>query len=294
MTIDADWRIEYPFTSHRVGMEGGNYHYLDEGRGSPLLMVHGNPTWSFYWRHLVLGLRDEYRVVVPDHMGCGLSDKPHPYPYCLQRHSDNLVRLIDTLDLRDITLLAHDWGGPIGLAAALARPDRFSRFVLFNTGAFPPPFIPLRIRVCKTPLLGRIAVQGMNLFSAAAVRMAVEHPRSLSKVARAGLLAPYDSWGAREAVFRFVQDIPTSRRQPTWQLLESIEQGLASFQTRPFLMVWGMRDWCFTPACLDRLVELVPSANVVRIEDAGHWVVEEAPERILQELKPFLAVGAAS
>ena len=136
-------------------------------------MVHGNPTWSFYWRRLIRAFCDRFRAVVPDHLGCGLSDKPQQYPYCLQTHIDNLVSLIDQLDLQQVTLLGHDWGGPIGLGAALTRPERFWRFVLFNTGAFPPPYIPWRIRICRMPLLGCMAVHGLNLFSRAALRMAV-------------------------------------------------------------------------------------------------------------------------
>jgi haloalkane dehalogenase len=100
----ADWRSLYPFTSHFLPWDGPRYHYLDEGSGRPLLMLHGNPTWSFYWRNLVLGLRDRYRAVVPDHIGCGLSDKPADYPYCLTQHVANLVRLIEHLDLRSLTL----------------------------------------------------------------------------------------------------------------------------------------------------------------------------------------------
>ena len=135
----SDWRSLYPFESHELWLDSLRYHYLDEGSGEPLLMVHGNPTWSFYWRNLILALRDDYRTIAPDHIGCGLSDKPENYCYTLAQHIDNLVQLIRELDLTNITLLAHDWGGSIGLGAALELPERFSRIVLFNTAAFPPP-----------------------------------------------------------------------------------------------------------------------------------------------------------
>ena len=134
--MTVDWRQLYPFASHTLPLGSWRYHYLDEGSGEPLLMVHGNPTWSFYWRNLILAFRDRYRVVAPDHMGCGWSDKPQAYPYCLSTHIANLVQLIEHLDLRAVTLLVHDWGGPIGLGAALRVPDRIARLVLFNTGAF--------------------------------------------------------------------------------------------------------------------------------------------------------------
>ncbi len=285
---DDSWRKQYPFRSHWRELPAGRYHYLDEGQGPALLMVHGNPTWSFYWRRLVPVFSQGLRVVVPDHLGCGLSDKPQDFPYRLQDHIDHLVQLIDELDLRQMTVMGHDWGGAIGLGAALARPDRVARLVLLNTGAFPPPFIPWRIRACRMPLLGRWAVQGGNLFSLAALRMAVYDPRSLSASTRAGLLAPYDSWVHRVAVYRFVKDIPSSPTHPTWQTLAEIEAGLPRFIDRPVQLIWGMRDWCFRPSCLERFRRHFPHARVLQLPNAGHWVVEEAAAEVEACLREFL------
>jgi pimeloyl-ACP methyl ester carboxylesterase len=282
------WRRLYPFQSHFWSHGENRMHFLDEGQGSPLVMVHGNPTWSFYWRNVVLGLRDQWRTVVPDHIGCGLSDKPQQYPYSLSQHIENLVGLIRHLDLRDITLLVHDWGGAIGLGAALEMPERFRRLVLFNTGAFPPPFIPRRIRLCRIPVLGPLAVRGLNLFARAALIMATEKPERMTPEVKAGLLAPYDNWAHRVAIQRFVEDIPTSPRQATWKRLAEIEQGLGTFTDRPVKMIWGMRDWCFTPYCLERLLESLPHADVHRLEDAGHYVIEDAHERIVPVVRDFL------
>jgi len=129
-------------------------------------------------------------VVVPDHIGCGLSDKPSPreYPYRLERRVEDLKQLVERLDLRDVTLVGHDWGGAIGLGAAVKMPERFSRLVLMNTAAFPSSRCPWRIRVCRTPLLGQLGLQGLNLFSRAALRMATARPGELKQEARAGLL----------------------------------------------------------------------------------------------------------
>lgn len=284
-----DWRSLYPFESREISLGGLRYHYLDEGQGEPLLFVHGNPTWSFYWRSLIAAFRGRYRCVAVDHIGCGLSDKPADYPYTLSQHIENLKHLVTALDLSRITLFAHDWGGAIGLGTALALPERFSRLVLFNTGAFPPPFIPLRIRVCRTPLLGKLAIQGANLFARAALSMAVENPERMTPEVRAGLLAPYDRWSHRVATYRFVQDIPNSPRHPTWQILEQIETGLPSLASRPTQFIWGMRDWCFTPACLERLLRSFPNAEVHRLADAGHYVIEDAHERIVPLVEEFLA-----
>ncbi len=283
----TNWRRLYPFCSRHLQLGDWRYHYVDEGTGDPLVMVHGNPTWSFYWRNLIRAFRAEHRVVVPDHLGCGLSDKPQDYPYTLKQHIANLVRLIDDLDLSRVTLLGHDWGGAIALGAALRRPDRIGRLVLFNTGAFPPHFVPWRIRVCRTPWLGTLAMRGLNLFSLAALRMAVEQP--LTTDVRAGLVAPYDNWAHRVAVNNFVRDIPLTPRHPTWQVLAEIEERLPTLADRPIQLIWGMRDWCFNRSCLERFERIFPDAEVQRLEDAGHYVIEDAHDRIIPLVRDFLA-----
>jgi len=294
MPDSESWRTLYPFASHEIRLDGLRYHYLDEGQGEPLLLVHGNPTWSFYWRELVKGLRGRYRLIVPDHIGCGLSDKPQDYEYRLARHVGNLRQLISHLRLDRITLLAHDWGGAIGLGAAVAQPDRFSRFVLFNTAAFRSPDMPWRIRACRIPLLGRLAVQGLNGFARAAVSMAVEKRERMTAEVKAGLLAPYDCWRHRIATHRFVLDIPMSPEHPSYQTLFGIEQKLALLRERPMKFIWGMRDWCFTPAFLERFMEFFPDAEVERLEDAGHYVIEDAYERIVPSVGRFLAAHPLS
>ena len=280
----ATWRDLYPFDSHFHDLADQNrLHYVDEARcadpqGSTLLMVHGNPTWSFYYRRLVTSLREQHRCVAVDHIGCGLSDKPQHYEYSLARHIDSLVSLIDALDLRNVSLLAHDWGGAIGLGALLQRPDRFRHIVLFNTGAFPPHFVPFRIRACRTPVVGRVALRGLNLFARAALTMAVERP--LDTNVKAGLIAPYDNWHNRVAIWRFVRDIPFTKSHPTWATLESIEAGLAAVNL-PVDLVWGMKDWCFDTSCLERFQKIWPHATTHPMPDAGHYVVEDAGDEIL-------------
>lgn len=290
MQPSQTWRDLYPFTSHHLVLGGHRYHYLDEGTGPVLLLVHGNPTWSFYWREMVRGLRDRYRVIAVDHLGCGLSDKPSPsvYSYRLAQRVDDLVGLIDALKLDSITLMAHDWGGAIGMGAAVARPDRFGRFVLLNTAAFRSDRMPLRIRACRMPLLGQLAVQGLNLFALAAVRMAVEKPERMTPAIRQGLLAPYDSWSHRAAVWRFVMDVPMNARHPSYTTLTEIETGLAQFAHRPACLIWGMHDWCFSGQFLDRFVQVFPKAEVHRLAEAGHYVIEDAWEEILPIVRTFL------
>lgn len=283
------WRDLYPFASHYLPIGSHRLHYVEEGIGEPLLFVHGNPTWSFYWRNLILGLKDRYRCVAVDHVGCGLSDKPQEYDYTLQRRIDDLVTLIEALDLTHATLVAHDWGGAIGLGAVQRVPERFGRIVLFNTAAFPPPFVPLRIAACRLPVVGTLAVRGLNAFARGALTMAVEKPERMTADVRAGLIAPYDSWANRVAIDRFVRDIPRSPRDATWGKLQEIETRLPGLAHLPIQLIWGMRDWCFRPSCLERFREHWPQAEIEKLEGCGHYVVEDAHERIVPLMRDFLA-----
>lgn len=288
MANDESWRTLYPFESHTLRLDGHRYHYLDEGTGDVLLLVHGNPTWSFYWRNLVLGLRDKYRLVVPDHLGCGLSDKPRNYPYRLEQHIHNLERLVNELDLRRVTLLGHDWGGAIGLGVATAMPERFSRFVMFNTAAFRSSWMPWRIRLCRAPLIGRVAVQGFNAFARMALWMAVNKQDRMTSTVRSGLLAPYDNWSHRQAIYRFIEDIPMSPSHPTYQTLTDLESRLALLKAFPWMFIWGIKDWCFKPQFLERFLDFFPKAEVHRLADAGHYVIEDAYEEIIPLVDQFL------
>lgn len=285
------WRALYPFESHFLEF-GPNLrlHFLDEGpKDAPsILMLHGNPTWSFYWRNLVKALRDDFRVIVPDHIGCGLSSKPGrgEYSFTLDQRIRDVTALIQHLDLHDITLLAHDWGGAIGMGTAGRNPERFARFALCNTGAFRFNRIPARIASCRIPIFGRVGIQGFNLFAWTATFMAVEKPLSLE--VKAGLLAPYDSWKNRLATCEFVHDIPMGPRDRSWETLCEVEKNLALLKDRPVCLMWGMKDWCFTPAFMSKFQEIFPQAEAHPFPDAGHYVVEEKWEEMVPILRQFI------
>ncbi len=290
MSLPPAVAAEYPFESHFVELDSGHrLHFVDEGSGEVLLCVHGNPTWSFAWRRVVREFSSTHRVIAVDHLGCGLSDKPQDYDYSLASHIVNLQTLIEKLDLRNVTLLAHDWGGAIGMGVAGRMPERFARFVLFNTGAFRSKLIPLRIAVCRIPFFGTFALRGLNAFSRAAISMAVEKRERMTPAVKAGYLAPYDSWANRVAVNRFVKDIPLKESHPSWSTLVEVETGLEQFQQHPMLLVWGEKDWCFTTDFLDEFERRFPQATTLRIPDAGHYVFEDAPEVFLPKLREFLA-----
>ncbi|MEM1062444.1 MAG: alpha/beta fold hydrolase [Planctomycetota bacterium] len=284
---DTPFAAEYPFAHHYADVGGHRMHYVDEGSGPVLLCVHGNPTWSFAWRHVVTAFRDRFRVVAVDHIGCGLSDKPQEAAYTLDWHIENLGRLVERLGLTDITLVAHDWGGAIGTGLATRRPELFTRFVLMNTAAFRVSGIPFRIRVCRWPGLGPLGVRGFNLFAGMATTMTVE--RSLLPAAKAGYLFPYNSWANRVAVQRFVEDIPQRPGDASYDTLVAIEEGLAELQDRPMLLPWGMKDWCFSPKFLDEFRRRFPNAEVHEFADAGHYVFEDAKDELIDAMDAFFA-----
>ena len=287
------WRDEYPFVSHFLELEPNvRMHYVDEGPkqdSTPtILCIHGNPTWSFYYRSIVSRFSGSYRVVAVDHVGCGLSDKPQRYRYSLAQHTANLIRLIDELNLQQVTLVVHDWGGAIGLGAAVERTDRFRNLMVLNTAAFPPSYIPRRIAACRIPFFGSWAIRYLNAFARAAIVMAIDRLPKLSNYARDGLLAPYDSPRNRVAIDGFVRDIPMSPKHPTWNVLMQLERDLPKLSGLPIRFVWGMRDWCFRPECMERMNLAWPNATRRELKDVGHYVMEEAPTEVLEELKKLV------
>lgn len=294
MTQQADFDGEYPFAGHVLDVDGHAYHYLDEGSGPVLLFVHGNPTWSFAWRNFIKAFSQNYRCVAVDHIGCGRSDKPQDYEYTLANHISNLTRLIDHLDLREITLVGHDWGGCIGMGAAVASPKRFSRFVLANTAAFRSQQIPLRIAVCRVPFWGAVAVRGLNGFARAAITMAVRHHERMTPAVRCGYLAPYNSWANRIATHEFVRDIPLKSSHRSYQTLAAVESRLSQFVEHPMLLLWGEHDWCFTIDFLAEWEKRFPNAEVTRFPDASHYVFEDACEQMVARMGEFLELTSAT
>jgi len=285
----------YPFDSHYFDLAGVRLHYLDEGPrdARPIVMLHGNPTWSFYYRNLVLALRDEYRCIVPDHVGMGLSDKPDDtqYDYTLARRVDDLDKLLAHLQVtEDVTLVLHDWGGMIGMAWAARKPAAIRSLVVLNTAAFPLPkgkTLPRSLRFCRNTSLGALLVRGFNGFArAAASRCAVA--RRLSPSVRKAYLAPYNSWANRIAVLRFVQDIPLDVADRAYEQVCLAERSLEQFRSLPMLICWGAKDFVFDDDFLAEWARRFPDAEVHRFADAGHYVLEDAADEIVPLVSGFL------
>ena len=268
----------YPFAARKISINGHNLSFLDQGEGRAVVLLHGNPTWSFYYRNLVTLLQNNYRVIVPDHMGCGLSDKPQVYPYTLKTHIDNLETLLASLDIERFSLVVHDWGGAIGMGLGVRHPERVESIVVLNTAAWRSRRIPFRISMCRIPLLGAVIVRGLNGFARGALTMAVTS--RMAPAVAAGYLEPYDSWHNRIALLRFIEDIPLKSTHGSWQTLTMIETGLDRFRKIPMLILWGGRDFCFTPYFYEQWLQKFPGAESHFFPDAGHYVLEDAFDQL--------------
>ncbi len=282
-------RFDYGFTSHYLTLSPGRIHYLDEGQGTPVVLVHGNPTWSYYYRDLVTQLAHRYRVVVPDHIGCGLSDKPAKYDYTLENHIDNLLSLLDHLSIRQTSMVVHDWGGPIGLGAVVEGGIELEKLAILNTAAYRSTRIPLRIRICRWPVLGKLLVQGLNGFSRAAIFMAV-HKRMSRETAR-GYLYPYDTWSHRRAIYEFVRDIPLHSAHRSHAALVRIEKSLVKIDESriPVGVFWGGKDFCFDDYYFDQWKLHLPQAHYRYFNEWGHYLLEDGKGSIEKIIEDFLS-----
>ncbi len=264
---DETFDETFPFAPHYHDINGFAMHYVDEGRGEPLVLVHGDPTWGYLYRQFIPALARHGRCIVPDHMGMGKSGAAEAfYPYRLQHHIANLEALLLRLDLRDITLVLHDWGGPVGLGFATRHPQRLIRsergekFVLEKNGYVEPA------------LLGT-----------------THHSEHLTRTVLDAYLAPFPTPESRRALFCWSRDIPVAPADASYTEMQEIERGLGQLAKTPVLLVWGMRDPVLTEPVLRLWQRLYPHATTHELEDASHFLQEEAPDRIVGWIEQFLA-----
>ncbi len=286
---------DYQFeTRSFVHPDGLAQSYLDVGPrdGEVVLMLHGNPSWSFYWRKLVTALSDRYRCIVPDHIGMGMSDKPDDahYKYTLQTRVDDLEALLAHAGIHGpVTLAVHDWGGMIGFGWALANSSRVRRLVILNTAAFPLPAgktMPARLSMGRDSKLGGYLIRRFNLFARGAAWMGTK--RHLPKDVRAAYSAPYDGWANAISTLRFMQDIPLSPEDPAWSLVERAARKLSSYADRPAFIGWGLRDFVFDRHFLAVFELALPNAEKHVYADAGHYVLEDKAELLVPAIRRFL------
>jgi pimeloyl-ACP methyl ester carboxylesterase len=284
--LNGDFEGTFPFEPRYVDASDVRLHYVDEGPGDgpTLLFVHGNPTWSYLWRRPVAELSARgQRCVAFDHMGFGRSDKPPLLGrYTLRAHIDNALALIDELDLQDVVVVAHDWGGPIGLGAMLERPGRLRGLVLMNTWAWElPSFVPPFVREFRTEGLGEILALGGNLFIESIPGGMAN--RDTDPVMMDAYRAPFPDYWSRVAMLAFQRDIPLTERDRSARLMGTIHERLLGLDL-PVTLIWGMRDPVFQPVFLDQWREIFPQARVIELADASHFVPEDRPDALLEAL----------
>lgn len=281
----------FPFAPHYYSHQGVDIHYVDEGSGEPVVMIHGDPTWGFLYRNFVPPLSQRYRCIVPDHMGMGKSAVPQEQSlYRLERHCANLEALLLHLDVRDITLVLHDWGGPVGLGFATRHPERIKRLVLMNTWAFAPwpggPF-PRLLEIIRSER-GEAFVLRKNGYLEPALLGTTYHSEKLTSAIMEAYRAPFPTPESRLAMLCWSRDIPVQESDVSYAEMKRIEHGLSLFQEIPVLLVWGMLDPVIPVPVLRRWQQVYSHAITYELEDASHFLQEDAPERIVRWIEMFL------
>ena len=265
---------------------GHRMHYIDEGRGPVIVCLHGNPTWGFLFRNLIASLRQDFRVIVPDHVGCGLSDQPADVFFRAADRIGHLEELLDQLGVDRFSLVMHDWGGPIGTGLAVRRPAAVERLIYFNTTLAETALLPGLIKRAASPLIGRLLTQHTMRFVKLLTSFGVVH--ALPEEIRQGYLRPYRTHAGRQAIWGFVRDIPFSRFHPTAAVMDDMVARLPALAGKPVKILWGMKDPCFHPEILRHVAARFPQADVVQIPEASHLVLEDAAEQSVAAVHDFL------
>jgi haloalkane dehalogenase len=277
-------RSEYPFAAHTLEVDGGRMHYVDEGNGPTVVMVHGTPTWSFLYRHLIKYLSQDYRCIAMDHLGFGLSDKPTTWSYRVADHAHNLATLIDCLDLKDLTLVVHDFGGAIGLDYALNHPENVKGLVLFNTWMWPFDD-PAAIRVSKLMHgpIGKLLYTRLNFSPRVIVKAAWGDKRTLTAALHRHYTAVHATPQERYGMWVLAREVLDAGRW--WQSQWERRARIAGI---PALLLWGMRDPAIKPVNRARWQSCLTDVRMVTFPTAGHFVQEEQPAASSAAVREFL------
>lgn len=284
-----DWldQSEYPFESHYFELPTGKMHYVDEGTNDPIVMVHGNPGWSFEFRKTVKELSGTHRCIAPDHIGFGLSNKPFDWDYLPKSHAKNFELFMDSLNLKDITLVVSDWGGPIGLSYAINHPEKIKKLILLNTWMWSVEKDPYYRKFSKIMggAFGRFMIKNFNTFGKKVVKKAMgdkKPARHIHEHYFKHLATKKD----RKGCYIFPKEIIGSSK---W--LDSLWQQREKINAIPTTLIWGMKDIAFREKELNHWIENWHNPKVLKLKEAGHFPQEEAPEVVIGELKNMPATS---
>jgi len=286
--VFPEWldRTEYPFRTQSIVLTDGNLNYVDEGAGEALLFVHGTPTWSFEYRHLIKTLAGRYRCVAPDHLGFGLSARPPGFAYSPEAHAAVLREFVDRLGLERFTLIVHDFGGPIGLPLAVDQPSRVARVIMMNTWAWPLDDDPKMAKGARfiAGALGRFLYRYANASLKLIMPSAYGDKKKLTAAIHAHYLNVFGDHEARVQVLHALAKSLLGSRAHYQALLDRV----GALRRAPVLIIWGMKDTAFQPYQLERWRSLLPHAVVEPIAGAGHWPHEEEPAAVITAMERFL------
>ncbi len=281
-----------PFESHCTQVAGYGMHYFDEGQGSAVILLHGNPTWSFMFRALIAGLRDSFRVIAPDCIGLGLSEHPREKRFRAIDRVTHLEELLSSLSVGRFSLVMHDWGGSIGSMLAARDPSRVEKLVYLNTTLTEIESLPEIIKQATTPVVGKILTKYSTSFLRLLTEMGVA--RRLSPEIRHAYLLPYPSAADRQAIWDFVADIPFGSDHPSHGDLVLLGEKLPLLAAKPVQIVWGLKDPCFHREMLSKVARHFPGARVCEIPEASHLVLEDAPDKACLVIRNFLCEPVAT
>ncbi len=261
-------------------------HYVDEGSGPVVICVHGNPTWSFYYRDLIKKLSPNFRVIALDHIGCGLSEHPKNKHFKAKERARHLELLIKHLGLTSYSFVMHDWGGSIATFAAISNIDAVEKLIYFNTTLTETETLPWFIKLSTPAFPGKFITKFTKTFLRLATEVGV--CKKLPKKVKQGYMYPYRTISDRTAIWDFVQDIPFNTDHPTYLGMMDISRALPALNKKPIQIIWGLKDPCFHPEMLTHLMRLFPNANVVELPNASHLVLEDETELITEKIESFL------
>lgn len=279
----------FPYESRYLFISGFRMHYVDEGSGPCVLLLHGNPTWSFYYRRLIENLKEHFRVIAPDFIGLGLSDHPQDIKFRAEDRIKHLQEFVDKLELNSFSLVMHDWGGSLGTGLAVRNPERIERIVYLNTTLTETEALPAIIKMAATPYIGKILTKYTKRFLKFTTQLGVS--RKLSKEVKSGYYLPYKNSTARSAIWNFVDDIPFDSSHPTYALMMELAEQIEKLRDKQVQIVWGLRDPCFHREMLNKVARFFPQAEVLEISEASHLVLEDAPDTAIPAISNFLRLG---
>ena len=277
--LDKD---EYPFHGKYFPLPMWKMHYLDEWNGDPILMVHGNPGWSFEYRNIVKELSKTHRCIVPDHIGFWLSDKPYDWDYLPTHQAENLEELLDTLDLTNITLIVSDWGWPIGLSYVIKHPEKFKKIIILNTWlwSLKQDYYYRIFSAVMGGFMGRFMIKYFNIFGKLVVPKAMGNVSRLTTTIHEHYYKHLETSESRKWCYTFPKEIINSSE---W--LDDLWGQRETLKNIPTTIIWWMKDIAFREKELNYWIDNWHDAKVVRLKNVGHYPQEESPETIIEEVK---------